>query len=116
RTGRSGQHRLPDPGAAAGGPGPRGVRTRSGGGVGVMAGEIKLFGHQFKTWQVWTVGIGGGLATWYVIRQRQANAAAAATSAADSTVDPVTGLTDAQDIAQYGSVAAADAAYSGGTA
>jgi len=81
-----------------------------------MAGEIKLFGHQFKTWQVWTVGIGGGLATWYVIRQRQANAAAAATSAADSTVDPVTGLTDAQDIAQYGSVAAADAAYSGGTA
>lgn len=76
---------------------------------------VKLFGHQFKTWQVWAVGIGGAGVSYFVWRQHQAAAAAAASASnADTTTDPITGMTDAQDIAEYGSVAAADAAYQSG--
>lgn len=79
-----------------------------------MASEVKLFGHHFKRWQVATVGIGGALVTYLIWRQHKAGAAGSSAASDPNQVDPVTGLTDAQDIAQYGSVAAADAAMSPG--
>lgn len=77
-----------------------------------MASTVKIFGREYKQWQVWAVVAGGAAVTYFVIRQHKASAAAA--SSAGDAVDPITGLTTSQDIAQYGSVAAADAAYQSG--
>ena len=87
-----------------------------------MADTIKIGGHSFKKWEVWTVAIGGALVTYYVYRQHQATAAAAQNSADSnpdssdsylSQTDPLTGDTYGDEIAEYGSVSAAEQAITG---
>lgn len=87
-------------------------------------GEVKLFGHQFKPWQVWVVGIGGAGATYIVWRQHKATAAASSSTGTDpltglpvsedGQIDPVTGQTYLAEAQEYGSVSAAEAASSSG--
>jgi hypothetical protein len=94
-----------------------------------MAGTVKLFGHSFKTWQVWAVGIGGtGVAAFIYIKHRQNAAAASTASGTGATVtdpatgtaypadgtDPLTGMTYSAEISEYGSVSAAEQAASQG--
>lgn len=92
-----------------------------------MAKDIKIGGHEFKQWQVWTVGIGGIGVTYLVWRAHKSAAASSSTAAADmvtdpvtgqsypaSSVDPDTGLTYSAEISEYGSVAAAEAAGGSG--
>lgn len=76
--------------------------------------SITLAGHKVPNWALWSAGIGSGLVLVLYLRSRGGTASTnAGTSSADQ-VDPITGLTDAQDIAEYGSVAAADQAAGAG--
>lgn len=88
--------------------------------------DIKIAGHEFKRWQVWTVGVGGAGVTYLIYRQRKAAAAAATSSATgtdpttglpaseDNQIDPETGETYLGEAEQYGSVSAAEAAAASG--
>ena len=89
-----------------------------------MAAEVKLFGHQFKRWQVVTVAVGGGIVAWFAWRQHKAAASSSASgtdpvtglpASMDNQVDPATGLTYLQEAQQYGSVSAAEAAVASGS-
>lgn len=92
-----------------------------------MGGTVKIAGHQFKTWQVGVVGVGGAVVTYLVWRAHASAAAGSATGSANA-IDPATGLPVSQDnvpdpltgegylaeAQQYGSVSAAEAAASSG--
>jgi len=91
----------------------------------MMAAEVKLFGHQYKRWQVGAVVAGGAAVSWYAVRQHQKAATATAQPATvtdpgtgqqypASATDPLTGMSYGNEIATYGSVSAAEAASGSG--
>lgn len=83
--------------------------------------DISILGHKFSKGEAVAVGAGGLVVIYFVWKQHQASSA----SSASSAIDPLTGLPTSQDNAvdpltqqtylaeaqQYGSVAAAEAAY-----
>lgn len=83
---------------------------------------VKIFGKQIPTWGVALVVVGGGVAVFYVIKQKNAASASTTTQTGidpvtglpyteDSAIDPLTGQSYLAEAQQYGSVSAADAAY-----
>jgi hypothetical protein len=89
----------------------------------LMAGEVTIAGHRFRTWEVWAAVTGGAAVTWFAWKQHKASQASAAPGgqsgtdpvtglpySMDSQVDPATGLAYLQEAQEYGSVAAADSA------
>lgn len=81
-----------------------------------MADTVSVGGKRVNKWVVYGglgVAVVGGVLWW---RSRSSASSSAATTATDtgSQIDPATNMTYADEIAQYGSAAAAEAAVGGG--
>lgn len=87
-----------------------------------LGGDVTIAGHAEKKWVVYAVAAGGAVAAYAVYKHHKASASASASASGMVTdpstgvqypadgQDPVTGETYSQEIGQYGSVEAADAA------
>jgi hypothetical protein len=92
-----------------------------------MAATVDVFGKKLPVWGVGLVGAGGVAAVYWAVKQKKAAAAVSSANTGidpvtglpyseDNTVDPITGETYLSEAQQYGSVSAAEAAYTASVA